>query len=175
MEEKLEHVQRLLSLFDDRETHKTAHNREIAAALNDGLLTALFELLGLPTEDVVWEDFFVLDSVIVVAVQITYDTAKERTEFLRLIAPVKADKDVTRVTRSVKFGIPLLNAFEPLDQIKQHLINLARETTAATEEPPELVGPPKPPPSTKFDAEPLSDDQLIALMAMRRISKATKQ
>lgn len=173
MEQNLEKIEELLALFDSRESLRNACNRKIAALLSPTLLLALFELINVTTENLVWEDMQVIESVLVIRVEVTYDPTKEMSEFLQLISPKSStDPGATMIQRTFQLGIPLVTVFNDKDQLKQWIVEMARNNHATSSE----TKPPAPVPAPNhFDVTDLSKEQITQLLFFQQQTKGTSQ
>lgn len=159
-------IKRLVQLFEIKTDEKNASNREIAYLLSPGLLTAIFELLNLSNEALVWQDFLFVDDTVVVQAQITYDPSKEQTLFLRMIADQEIQTDSATVTRHIQVCLPLTQLSLPKDKLKEILTQMAHSSTKIAMEPAK---------EEHLALDALSDDQLRALFAYRSLNKDVAQ
>lgn len=163
MEQNLEDIQRLLTVFDERDRQKEICNRKIAEILTPSVLGALVELFNLPDENVVWHDFNVLESVLVIRAAVTYDPAHEHSHFLTLIAPTLPTGSPIQVQKMIQFGIPLAMVFKDREELKDWFMKVAQ--------PDEPVPPPvkEQEQTTQFDGSQLTKDQLAQLLYFQRM------
>lgn len=129
MEQQLEQIEQLLFIFDEREKLTAACNREIAVALTPTVLSALFDLFNLPTESVVWEDFQIIESVLVLRATLTYDSAHELSPFLNLIVPPRDGVVPIRIQKTIQFGVPLTKVFDDKDALKEWFMEVVAKST----------------------------------------------
>lgn len=130
MEQNINEIELLLSVIDMRETLYTEHNRKIAEIITPTVLTALFELFELPSQHVVWDDFLVIDSILVIRVTVTCNTAESISPFLSVLAPsLSQAKSAVHVQRTMQFGIPLAKVFQDKEQLKTWFIDVANRTS----------------------------------------------
>lgn len=166
MEQQLEQIEHLLSVFDERERLKQLCNKKIAQLLTPTALGALFELIGLPDENVIWEDFFVIESVLVIQTTITYDPSKGVSPFLAQIgAVVSGEKTPIQIHKQIQFGIPLTKLFDDKEHLKEWFIQMLQSSA------PELEQPHPAPTSSidHFDGSQLSKEQLAQLLYFQKL------
>lgn len=118
----MDHTKQLSELaqaFDRRQQSMNQHTAEIATILSPTLLTALFELMELTHEQVVWEDFNLQGTALVVKVSVTYSPLHNTSLFLELLLPPETNVEVASVTQQIVFGVPLDVVFMEKDKLKQ--------------------------------------------------------
>lgn len=172
MEQNLEQIKQLLALFDKRQTLRNACNREIAAVLSPTVLSALFELVNVPTSDIVWEDIDVIQSVLVIRTEITYSPAQELSPYLNLVMPPLQGETPIQIQRTITLGVPLTMVFEEKETIKGWLMSVAREN-AASREP--TAPPPQDQVSQFFNVAELTKEQMMQLLYFQQNTKGTTQ
>ena len=178
MEQNLEQIQKLLALFDKRDSLKNAVNRKIARTINDTVLVALYELFGLPHEALIWEDMQIVDTVLVLRVGVEYNPTEPMTKFLSYISSGFSDVQPVKVNRTLQLGIPLTVVFQPKEEIVKWFMKMAVDTfppgnvatmptidESVTEEPA----------PTNFNPEPLTREQVSQLLYFQGLTKGTKQ
>lgn len=181
MDKNLEQIQQLLTVFDKRQQLHNKCNREIAEILTPTLLTAVVELINVPNESIVWEDMSVVQSVLVLQVEVTYDPAKEVSRFLSLVtSSIKDNAPPIQVQRSIALGIPLTMVFQDSDIIKDWLMrvaeNLGMENEAQPKPPANAEAPPPPAvESSRFDMTDLTTEQIQQVLFFQYQTEGTKQ
>lgn len=178
MEDNLDKIEHLMGLFDHRHKLWTASNRKIASFINDGLLIAIQELLNLSDDALVWEEFQLVDTIVVLKFSITYNPAEPKTRFLELVGPTNPTEPVLLIQRTLQIGVPLATVFLPRKEIKEWLMKMAEDTFGVTnpvESPTtEASAPVEATPST-FDPTQLTPDQVRQLLYFQQMTKGVKQ
>jgi len=182
MEQNLEQIQQLLALFDRREELNVEANKNIALALNDTVLIALYELFGLPHECLVWEDMQVVDAVLVLRVGVEYNPTGPMTNFLSRISVSTGfgNGPPVKVNRTLQLGIPLTVVFQPKGQIINWFLEMAAHKFPQSDVVPPAPKPLDPLPecatqATSFDPTSLSQEQVSQLIYFQGLTKGTKQ
>jgi hypothetical protein len=182
VDNNLEKIEHLLMLVDQREKLKTASDRKIAVFVNDTLLVAFRELLKLPDDAIVWDEFEIVGSMLAVKLTITYNPQESMTPFLQLVSTTNPTEPLIQVQRTMQIAIPMTTVFLPPEQIKMWLMKMAVDTFGP---PPSTVAssptstPPPAAPSevtpTGFDPKALTSDQVSQLLFFQQHTKGIKQ
>lgn len=183
MEDKLEQIQHLLTLFDQREKLRESSNRKIARFINGTLLTALQELLGLPDEAIVWDEFHAVDTILAIKFTVIYNPQLPMTPFLQLISVTNPSEPLIEVRRTLQIGVPFPTVFLPREEIKMWLMKMAEDTFGAARTPvdtdvtPEtpVAAPAAAPSPAGFDPSALTPDQVNQLLYFQQLTKGVKQ
>lgn len=170
MGKDLEQIEHLLGLFDKRQKARNACNREIAETLTPSVLSAIFELVNVPTDAIVWEDMDVVQSILVIRAEITYSPAKEMSQFLTLVMPSVQGENPVQIQRTITLGIPLTVVFQEKETIKGWLMSVAMGNK--TEEP--LTAEQKQIPQY-FNIAELTKEQMTQLLYFQQLTKGTSQ
>lgn len=193
MDDKLRQIEGLLAMFDARDAMWAKHNRQIAGVITATVLDALQELFELPDESIEWVDLQIMENILLVVCNVTYDPATTQSPFLQRVDEVQQPDRPIQVQRYLRVGVPLAIVFSPKEDIKEFLMRIPVETagddagTAEVYEPdldPSEVEsdetlvyiPPKS--STKvmgFDTSTLSEEQIKNLMLYNHTVESTKQ
>lgn len=181
--DNLEQIEHLLGLFDQREKLKVSSTRKIFRFVNDTLLKALIELLGLPNDAVTWDDVYVVDTMMAIKMTIEYNPSEPMTPFLSLISISNPSEPLVKIHRTLQLGIPLPTIFLPSEQIKMWLMEMATETFGVPVSVPEVTAPTDPVPAptpddsvqTSFDPTPLTQTQISQLLYFQQQTKGIKQ
>jgi hypothetical protein len=188
MEEKLKQIQSLLSMFDARDAMWSKYNKQIAAVISPTVLTALVDLFDLPEENVEWVDMQILDNILLVICNVTYDPVHTQSAFLQRVDEHKRPSTPIQVQRYLRVGVPLAIVFSPKEEIGEFLARIPVETTGDDEDTVEAYDSSElaedttsvPPDKTTttvlgFDASNLTEDQLRNLMLYHHTTENTKQ
>lgn len=193
-DEKVKKIETLLSMFDARDAMWGKHTRQIGALIQPTVLEALYDLFDVPTDSVEWMDLQIVETVLVVICNITYDPATTTSVFLQRVDQVKQPETPIQVQRLLRIGVPLAIAFSSKEEIKEFLTRIPVESTdddtdegapTVSEDLPEYEGadPELPSPASQnkgasvlgFDTSDLSEDQINRLMLYHHAVEATKQ
>lgn len=166
MEQQLEQIEQLLSIFDEREKLMNVWNRKVAHVLTPTVLGALFDLFNLPHESVVWEDFSVIDTVLVIRVAVTYDPAHELSPFLTLLVPAQDGTSPIRVEKTIQFGVPLAKVFDKREDLAAWFMAVLRNSDGdlLNERPPEEQDATEPQPKLA-----LTKDQIAQMLYFQKM------
>lgn len=194
-DEKVKKLEHLLTMFDARDAMWSKHTRQIASVINPTVLDALRELFDVPSDDIEWMDLQIVETVLVIVCNITYDPMLTSSVLLQRVDQAQRPNVPIRVQRLLRIGIPLAVVFSSKEEVIEFLTKLPVETTddeytddVNIDDPdlPEYEGADadaKPPTSSPagvaqvmgFDTSDLSEDQIKSLMLYRHASEATKQ
>lgn len=175
MEDQLTPLDHLLEVFDERNRLHALCNKQLAQMLSPTVLTALFELLEIPNESLVWEDFHVIDTVLVIHATITYDPAHGKSPFLAVITADSADSETPIQTKKrVQFGIPLANIFQDKDELKAWFMEVVQVTTVNSYTSTLADIEEEEPSPDEFDRSALSPEQLAQLLFYEKNNKGTQ-
>lgn len=175
MDNSLKQIQQLLILFADREKSRSEYNQQIVEVLAPTTLCAVIELLGVPHEDIMWVDIDVVDSILLVVCQVTYDPNTELSPTLcQLVGPqLTESSDDIRIERIFHFGLPLAVVFAS----KEDIIDFLHKATLIDEDKIEDITSSVPSISqdTTFDRKSLTKEQAQQLLYFQHTTKGTKQ
>lgn len=178
MDNNLKQIQQLLLLFADREKSRNEYNQQIVKVLAPTTLSAVVELLGVPHDDIMWVDIDVVDSILLVVCQVTYDPNTELSPTLRqLVGPQLGETPATnvRIERIFHFGLPLAVVFSS----KEDIIDFLHKSTASSKiEDVDKTNAPRSESAsqyTTFDRKLLTKEQAQQLLYFQHITKGTKQ
>jgi hypothetical protein len=181
VENNLDKIEHLMGLFDHRQKLWTASTRKIASFVNDTLLKALQELLGLPDEALVWDEFLLVDNIVALKFSISYNPSEPMTRFLELVSLTNPAEPVVLIQRTLQIGVPLATIFLPREEVKGWLTKMAEDTFGATksaEQPKtdeaDAPASAEPAPGT-FDPTQLTPDQVKQLLYFQQLTKGVKQ
>lgn len=171
MEEKLDKIDELFALFDERDRARVRYNNQIADHLTPTILMALFELFELPAEAVHWKNIDLIDNMIVVLVELYYKSTPDICEFLKMMdIASKASSDST--VRTLRVGVPVGMAFDGVENLKQYYVDMAERLTkpdkAPTKEQVEVQ-------QTGFNPMELTKEQIAQLLLFQQTAPGEKQ
>lgn len=187
MDEKLKQIEGLLAMFDARDSMWSKHNRQIAAVISPTVLEALKELFELPDDNIEWVDLQIMENILLVVCNVTYDPVHTQSRFLQRVDEITAPDRPIQVQRYLRVGVPLAIVFSPREEIKEFLLRIPVETTgddANTAEVYESDATPEdstnvPIQSSSkvlgFDTSTLSEEQIKNLMLYHHTVEGTKQ
>lgn len=192
MDEKLKQLESLLSMFDARDQMWAKHNRQIGNVIAPTVLEALYELLELDHDSVEWVDLQIMENIMLIICNVTYDPATTQSQFLHRVDEAQQPSTPIQVQRFLRIGVPLAIVFSDKKDIKEFLLRIPVETTDDDDNNVEIEtlseekneDTPQPPSSlTKrsssqvmgFDTAGLSDDQITKLMLYHHAIETTKQ
>lgn len=168
MDQKLEQIEHLLSLFDERDQAKQAITRKIMYALGPTVLVAIMELLEVSPDELMWDDFRVVDTVLLTVFTVSYNPSTTQSTVLKKLSPPPRDDGtpVVEVQQMLHLSLPLTLTFQDKEVIKQFLLKTFVETepTLATE-------PAEPPPANIA----LTKEQVRQMLFFQQQTKGTKQ
>lgn len=187
MDEKIKQLETLLNMFDARDSMWAKHNKQIAGVIAPTVLEALYDLFELGTDSIEWVDLQIMETILLIVCNVTYDPVSTESSFLRRIDEATRPDTPIQVQRYLRIGVPLAIVFSPKDEIKEFLMRVPVETTDGTDisdevfepEHPELT-PSVPPHATGskvqgFDTSTLNEDQIKRLMLYHHTVETTKQ
>jgi hypothetical protein len=169
VEQSLEKIQELLSMFDHRDVVRDQCNQEILTSLKPTLLTAFVELLDVDWKNVVWEDMFLRDNTVVVVATVSYDPVVNRSELLRSIPVEDQSTDITEIERTVQFGVPLELVFTSTVEIKNWFAEFLESESS------ELPTVRSPSPEEVFNTTDLTKDQINQALYFGSLTQGIKQ
>ena len=194
MDEKLKQLESLLSMFDARDQMWAKHNRQIGNVIAPTVLEALYELLELDRDSVEWVDLQVMENILLIICNVTYDPATTQSSFLHRVDEAQRPETPIQVQRFLRIGVPLAIVFSDKHDIKEFLMRIPVEATEDDNSEVEFDSIPSsgddedtPPPSSLnllrrkssevlgFDTANLSDDQITKLMLYHHAVETTKQ
>lgn len=191
MDEKLKQLEKLLSMFDARDNMWGKHNRQIGNVIAPTVLEALYELLELDHDSVEWVDLQIMENVMLIICNVTYDPATTQSVFLQRVDDAERPDTPIQVQRFLRIGVPLAIVFATKDEIKEFLLRIPIETsdgdTIGEDEfkldrdtdlaPPTIENPNRSSYSVLkgFDASELNADQLKSLLLYTSSMGTTKQ
>ena len=196
MDEKLKQLESLLAMFDARDQMWAKHNRQIGNIIAPTVLEALYELLELDHDSVEWVDLQIMENIMLIICNVTYDPVTTQSRFLQRVDEAQRPDTPIQVQRFLRIGVPLAIVFSDKKDIKEFLLRIPVETTdddggeveietvASDDEedttpslPPSSLNPPKRRGADVmgFDASELSDDQITKLMLYHHTVETTKQ
>lgn len=191
MDEKLKQLESLLAMFDARDQMWAKHNRQIGNVIAPTVLEALYELLELDHDSVEWVDLQIMENIMLIICNVTYDPVNTQSRFLQRVDEAQRPDTPIQVQRFLRIGVPLAIVFSDKKDIKEFLLRIPVETTdddggeveietVASEEdeasPPALNVPKRRGAEVMgFDASELSDDQITKLMLYHHTIETTKQ
>ena len=193
MDEKLKQLESLLSMFDARDQMWAKHNRQIGNVIAPTVLEALYELLELDHDSVEWVDLQIMENIMLIICNVTYDPATTQSKFLHRVDEANRPDTPIQVQRFLRIGVPLAIVFTEKKDIKEFLLRIPVETTdddnTEVEFEPVPSGDddatPATPPSPLarrrssevmgFDTSELSDEQITKLMLYHHAVETTKQ
>lgn len=168
MDQKLELIEHLLSLFDERDQARQAITRKIMYTLGPTVLVAIMELLEVSPDDLMWDDFRIVDTVLLTAFTVSYNPSTTESEMLRKLSPPPRDDGapVVEVQQLIHLSLPLTLAFQDKEEIKAFFLKtfVEAEPTLATE-------PAEPPPANIA----LTKEQVRQMLFFQQQTKGTKQ
>lgn len=129
-------VEALVKVFDEHHQVENQHLRQVAEILTPTILTALFELFNVPSEDVVWESIHLIDSVLLINVDVTYNPSMELSPFLSAVGTAHAGENPVQVQKTIQVGIPIHRAFDDKDTLKEWLQEAALGKSGISAVPP---------------------------------------
>lgn len=178
MDNNLKQIQQLLILFADREKSRNEYNQQIVKVLASTTLSAVVELIGVPHNDIMWVDIDVVDSILLVVCQVTYDPSAELSPTLRqLVGPEfgEAPASNVRIERIFHFGLPLAVVFSS----KEDIIDFLHKATASSKiEDVNKIDTSRSEVDsqyTTFDRKLLTKEQAQQLLYFQHVTKGTKQ
>lgn len=195
MDEKLKQLESLLSMFDARDQMWAKHNRQIGSVITPTVLEALYELLELDHDSVEWVDLQIMENVLLVICNVTYDPATTKSNFLQRVDDAQQPTTPIQVQRFLRIGVPLAIVFADKASIKDFLMRIPVENSEGEEvefdSVPEDGGveysdsstvksePSSPPRGSSkmlgFDISELTEDHIEKLMLFYHIAEPTKQ
>lgn len=150
-----DHLTKLQEAFDRRQRVMDQATREIAELLTPTLLTAVFELMELQHEDVIWEDFVLQDNVLVIKVQVHHSPLENSSAFLSALIP---PDDSANVTHRLIFGVPLDVVFHDKDDLKRWCLEVVQRQADSSVSEEQVQQLP-----------PLTEDQLLQVLHFQQI------
>lgn len=188
MDEKLKQLESLLAMFDARDAMWSKHNRQIANVISDTVLDALVALFDVPDESIEWIDMQIVDNILLIVCNVTYDPVHTQSTFLQRVDEHKRPDTPIQVQRYLRVGVPLAIVFSTKEEIGEFLSRIPVETTDDDEgtveaydssdlaEDTDNVPVTRPSSSVHgFDTSNLSEDQLRNLMLYHHTVEGTKQ
>lgn len=186
MDEKLKQLETLLTMFDARDSMWVKHNKQIAGVIAPTVLEALYELFELDTDSIEWVDLQIMDNIMLIVCNVTYDPVNTRSSFLHRIDEAALPDASIQVQRYLRIGVPLAIVFSPKDEIKEFLMRVPVENAADIDasddvfesDHPELeaVAPKRAGNKVHgFDTATLDEDQIKRLMLYHHTTETTKQ
>lgn len=187
MDEKLKQLETLLTMFDARDSMWAKHNKQIAGVIAPTVLAALYELFELDVDSIEWVDLQIMDSIVLIVCNVTYDPVNTQSSFLHRIDEAALPDTPIQVQRYLRIGVPLAIVFSPKDEIKEFLMRIPVETPDDEDVSEEAFAPKHPEltdsvqrSGTKakvhgFDTSTLDEDQLKRLMLYHHTVENTKQ
>lgn len=200
MDEKLKQLESLLSMFDARDQMWAKYNRQIGNVIAPTVLEALYELFELDYDSVEWVDLQIMENILLLICNVTYDPATTQSAFLHRVDEAQRPETPIQVQRFLRIGVPLAIVFSPKDEIKEFLLRIPVETSSDDEdddgdeldlkEDIESTHASSPTPSSNlpgtlhtkrktdvmgFDASELNDDQIKSLLLHTFATGSTKQ
>lgn len=188
MDEKLKQLESLLSMFDARDQMWAKHNRQIGNVIAPTVLEAIYELLELDHDAVEWVDLQIMENIMLIVCNVTYDPATTRSQFLNRVDEANRPDTPIQVQRFLRIGVPLAIVFADKADIKEFLLRIPVETTEDDNNDVEIETssneddtPSSTPTRRKssevmgFDTADLSDDQITKLMLYHHAIETTKQ
>lgn len=160
MEQNVKQIEQLLAIVDERDLKRLEYNRQIADLVAPTFLTAVVEMLELPTDQIEWVDIDVTDSMVfTLKLSVTYTPGVDTSPFLGT-APTD---NAAFVQKNLRVSLPLSHVFDSVEDIKKLLHR--PPTTQATE-------PVQP---VKFDPSAMSKDQIEQMLLFQHLTVGTKQ
>lgn len=189
MDEKLKQLETLLNMFDARDSMWAKHNKQIAGVVAPTVLEALYELFDLDNDSIEWVDLQIMDNIMLIVCNVTYDPVTTQSTFLHRIDEAARPDTPIQVQRYLRIGVPLAIVFSPKDEIKEFLMRVPVESTNDNNEDlsdevfepdhPELTAAiPQRSTGSKvhgFDTSTLDEDQIKRLMLYHHTMETTKQ
>lgn len=200
MDEKLKQLESLLAMFDARDQMWAKHNRQIGNVIAPTVLEALYELLELDHDSVEWVDLQIMENIMLIICNVTYDPATTQSTFLQRVDEAQRPETPIQVQRFLRIGVPLAIVFSPKDEIKEFLLRIPVETSSGETDDDDdgldlkedlettHASTPTPPSNLSntlhakrktdvmgFDASELNDDQLKSLLLHTFAAGSTKQ
>lgn len=185
MEEKLKQIETLLGMFDARDAMWSKHNRQIAKVITPTAIEALNDLFDLPPENIELVDMQVMETILLIVCNITYDPATTTSMFLQRVDDARRPDTPIQVQRYLRIGIPLAIVFSPKEEILEFLLSVPVESTDSEEDVQEIFTSEideDRPEATKavsqvlgFDTSGLTDDQIKTMMLYHHTLESTKQ
>lgn len=183
MDDLIKKLEMLLTMFDTRDNTFSKNTRQIASVIQPTVLEALYDLFELERDQIEWLDLQVLETMLLVVCNVTYDPATNTSQFLSKVDEAQRPETPIQVQRLLRVGVPLVLVFSPKDEIKDFLLNVPVETTDVVDEdvPVGLYERMANELSSKsqqvmgFDTDGLSDDQVAKLKLYQSAQELTKQ
>lgn len=124
MDEKLKQLETLLSMFDGRDQMWAKHNRQIGNIIAPTVFEALYELFDLDRDSVEWVDLQIMENVMLVICNVTYDPATTQSHFLHRVDEADRPGTPIQVQRFLRIGVPLTLVFSAVQDIKEFLLHV---------------------------------------------------
>lgn len=188
MDEKLKQLENLLAMFDARDQMWAKHNRQIGNIIAPTVLEALYELLELDHDSVEWVDLQIMENIMLIICNVTYDPATTQSRFLQRVDDAQTPETPIQVQRFLRIGVPLAIVFSDKDAIKEFLMRIPVETTEDDDSDVDVERvsfddqSDEEPQSNRsgsavmgFDTTNLSEDQITKLMLYHHAVETTKQ
>lgn len=170
MDQKLEQIEHLLSLFDEREQARLEINHKIVHHLAPSTLSAVIELMDVSADDIQWEDIRIVDTILLVVFSVTYDPSTTRSLILKKVKPTTSDGAVPiEVQQMLHLSLPLAMAFDDKEMIKDFLLKAFAEPEPSVEEPSPVQDPEVPVDSA------LTKEQVRQMLYFQQQTKGIKQ
>lgn len=167
MDLKQKQLETLLKLVDERDLTYLDYNKALSGMLQDTMLTAVVELLDVPTDQLEWLELSVSSSVLVLIMAVMYNPCEDTSP---LLGPIPPDSNAVLIQKTLHIGLPLEMVFESSEIIKEFLLGVAHDD--AVSEQTTNVQTPTP---VTFDSSSLSKDQLSQMMAFQHLDTGSKQ
>lgn len=130
--DKVEFARQVVSVLKQRDDGYDILTQALFELLNDNVIAAFEELLGLPKNQIEWKDIQVDleekdEEALVLFLYISYDY-KQANPFLLRVFSIEGDStNIEQLHRFIKFGIPFKIIVYPKEVIKSYIIQ-ATET-----------------------------------------------
>lgn len=159
-------IEALVKVFDEHHRVENQHLRRVAEILTPSILTALFELFSVPSDNVVWESINLIDGILLINVDVTYNPAHDLSPFLNAVGTARPGENPIQVQKTIQVGIPINRAFDDKDVLKDWLLSAALGTSSAATAPHDTTD--------KTHTAQLSKEQLASVLYFQQMNR-TKQ
>ena len=172
MDKKLEQIDLLLSIFDEREQTYEQITWLILETLEPTVLSVLYEMFCVTSEFIEWNQVDIIESMLQIVCTARYNSIESMPEFVKSLPASKElidDKDYYECV--VRIGFPLTVVCSSREKVRTFLQEALNQlvNSPTTISPSSLVSP-----SEQFDSSLLSKDQIIQMLTFQQYTKGVK-